>query len=236
MPSNVLPKIIIRAQTSEEEFEYLWYVLNRVPFYRKNNYNFEVPHQPEFQHLVNISPNFDLVDKKSIKDLFIKNIYQPSVFENGLKELESERPNIEKCLPTLINFHNLWDFKIFPKYEITLTLYGPGGSYNGETGKIIIKTRKDGTFERHCQACTIIHEIVHIGIEQNIVKKYNLDHWEKERLVDLICSLCFKKYLPEYTMQQNESVKIDFYIRIDTLNNLPSAVEDYINKYPRKTY
>jgi len=229
---KVLPEIIIRAQTPKEEFEYLWFVLNKVPFYRKNNYNFEVPRQPEFQHLVNISPNFDLVDRKSIKDLFIKDVYHPSVFENGLKELKRERPSIEKCLPTLINFHNLWGFKIFPKYEITLTLYGPGGSYNAETGKVIIKTRKGGMLKKHCLACTVIHEIVHIGIEQNIVKKYSLSHWEKERLVDLICFLCFKKYLPEYTLQRNEDVKIDSYIRIDTLNNLPGAVEDYINKRP----
>ena len=39
---------------------------------------------------------------------------------------------------------------------------------------------------------TIIHEIVHIGIEEPIVRKYNLDQWQKERVVDLICKLYLK--------------------------------------------
>jgi hypothetical protein len=43
--------------------------------------------------------------------------------------------------------------------------------------------------------------MVHIGIEKNIVKEYQLTHWEKERVVDLICSLAFGDILHNYKLQ-----------------------------------
>lgn len=36
-------KLIIRAQNLEEEFNYLWWVVNDLPFYKKNNYTVSLP-------------------------------------------------------------------------------------------------------------------------------------------------------------------------------------------------
>jgi hypothetical protein len=81
---------------------------------------------------------------------------------------------------------------------------------------------------------TAIHEIVHLGIEENIVRKYRLTHEEKERLVDLICEMRFKKLYPENDLQKRGDSRIDEFITLEALNNnLPLAVENYVKKYPR---
>ena len=52
--------------------------------------------------------------------------------------------------------------------------------------RIIMMTRKDGTFKEPNPAHTAVHEMVHMGIEEDIVKQYGLSQGEKERMVDLI--------------------------------------------------
>jgi hypothetical protein len=54
------------------------------------------------------------------------------------------------------------DFQFFKNYEIVLTQYGPGGNYNSETGKV---THSIYSLKKILD--TIIHEIIHIGIEKS---------------------------------------------------------------------
>jgi hypothetical protein len=79
------------------------------------------------------------------------------------------------------------DFHLHDEYEISLTRYGVGGSYSVDTGRVIVNVRKrDG--ER--TVSVVKHEIVHMGIE-HLIQEYNVSHWKKERLVDLICEKYF---------------------------------------------
>ena len=48
---------------------------------------------------------------------------------------------------------------------------------------------------------TIIHEIIHLSI-QELIEKYEVEHWEKERIVDLIVF----KIVPEIAKMQNISI------------------------------
>jgi len=118
-------------------------------------------------------------------------------------------------------------------YQILLTLYGPGGRYNPEKGIVIILSAAK-RMGRKNRAHTIVHEIVHIGIEQNIVQKYHLAHWEKEHLVDLICTLYLHDLMPDYDMQPKGDKRLDpFVCAADIINNLPLAIEKFIAMYPR---
>lgn len=63
-------------------------------------------------------------------------------------------------------------------FFIYLTNYGVGGSYNFPNIVIFNINNKKG-FK------TIVHEIIHLLIE-NQIQKYKIQHWEKERIVDLI--------------------------------------------------
>jgi len=62
-------------------------------------------------------------------------------------------------------------------------------------------------------ANTIIHEIVHMGIEKSIIQKYNLSHGLKERIVDTIVYVLFGEFLPEYKVQNMGDTKIDKFLK-----------------------
>jgi hypothetical protein len=123
-----------------------------------------------------------------------------------------------------------WVFKLFSKYEVKLTAYGPGGSYNSEHGYIILKTTSNGVFKRCSPIYTIVHEIIHIGIEGCIIKKFGLSHIEKEGLVDAICVNYFKDILVGYTIQKLGDKDIFNAISEKSCKNLPEQIEEYKKK------
>lgn len=96
------------------------------------------------------------------------------------------------------NFKDLQKFSaftFFPKYSVVLTRYGTGGSYDSSKGEVIINIEfRSG----EKGVATVTHEIIHIGI-QYLITKYNVPHWAKERLVDLIGITHF----PEIAKPQN---------------------------------
>jgi len=92
-------------------------------------------------------------------------------------------------------------------------------------------TTKEGSFKRKNPVETVIHEITHIGIEESIVEKYKLNHWEKERLVDLIVKIIFKEELPDYNLQKNECTELDQYIEVEAIKNLPEVISKFKQKF-----
>lgn len=226
-----LPKLVIRTQTASEEFNYLRYVLDTVPFSLKHGYKFEIPSHPKFKQLVEMSPNFDGVNWDQLEKVFRTEIYDPNLYALGIKSLEAHRPQIESAFPTFLQFNQNWGFKTFPRYDISLTLYGRGGSINEDTGRIILMTRPDGSFKRSHPAHTPVHEMVEIGIKKCIVDKFGLTHSEKERLVDKICMIEFGSILPGYKEQEIGDRRIDHYIDQVSIKNLPEA----INRFKQKT-
>lgn len=227
-------KLVIRPQTVKEEFDYLWYTLEQLPFFKKNNYTVELPSHPVFLELALRSSKFDKIDKTSLFDLFKKEIYDLNFFKQGLITIESYRPMFDMAISRFIEMNKEWGFKIFPKYTIALTRYGPGGSYDAHKGMVILMASISGTFKKFHPAITVIHEMVHMGIEENIVNHFILDHWEKEELVDMICALKFGDIWPNYQKQQSGNKKIDSYINSESIKDLPKAIEKYVINFPRK--
>ena len=86
-------------------------------------------------------------------------------------------------------------FHLLDTYSVHLTKYGSGGSYNAERGTVLVNI----VFQSKDRVVgTIIHEIVHIGIE-HLIGEYNVKHWYKERLVDLLVEY----YFPAMRKMQN---------------------------------
>jgi len=52
-------------------------------------------------------------------------------------------------------------------------------------------------------ARVIFHEMIHLAIEP-LIKKYNVPHWRKERVVDLL----YKELLPEFSFKQKIPEKV----------------------------
>lgn len=164
---------------------------------------------------------------------FLATEYDPAFFAKGLEILESHRPLFEATLPTFQKLNALWGFKTFPVYQLALTKYGPGGNYYEDTGVVVMLTRADGTFKRVSQTHTPIHEMVHMGIEENIVRQFGLTHWEKERVVDLMTQQLFGHLVPDYELQDRGDSRIDPFVTTETIQNLPASIEKYVSKFPR---
>ncbi|MEA2088681.1 MAG: hypothetical protein U9O55_02485 [Patescibacteria group bacterium] len=221
-------KIIVRVQTADEEFEYLMKVLNKMDFYNQHGYKIPIPDHPFF---LNISNNLGLIeslDAGEARGIFKKEVYNPSFFENGIKTVNKNIELVEKAVKKMEKWKN-WKFKLFPKYEVRLTLYGPGGSYDFNHGNIIMKTKKNGEFGR-VPYHTIVHEIIHIGIEESIVKKFELTHVEKEGLVDSICANYFGDMLIDYRVQNLGEKKVFALIDKDNIMKLPEIIRKYKKK------
>ncbi len=232
----ILPsKLVIRPQTPEEEFNYLLDVLEETPFYKQNNYKIELSDHPEFQKIATGQTSLETVDKKRLRELFITEIYDPSFFDAGMRSLEQSRGQIVPAFPRFAEFNKQWGFKVFPEYQLTLTRYGPGGEYFYNEGRVVMMTRKDGTFKKPNPAHTGVHELVHIGIQSNIVEQLGLTHWEKERTVDRICMLKFGDILPNYLPNSKGDTRVDSFITEASLSDLPSAIGRYVNEYPRNS-
>lgn len=228
MNNQSTSKIIVRSQTADEEFEYLMKVFGKMDFYNQHGYKIPIPDHPFF---LNISNNLDLLkslDIKKARNIFKKDVYNPNFFKNGLKTINKDIGLIEKAIKKMEKWKN-WEFKLFSKYEVRLTVYGPGGSYNFNHGNIIMKTKESGEFGR-IPYHTIVHEIIHIGIEESIVKKFELTHVEKEGLVDSICAKYFGDLLIDYRVQNLGDKKVFNLVSKDNIMELPKIIKKYKKK------
>jgi hypothetical protein len=122
---------------------------------------------------------------------------------------------------------------LFEKYKVNLTKYGPGGSYDYNTGEILQKVSEEGLTIEEDPAHNLLHEVIHMGIQENIVEKYKLYHWEKERLVDLIFVEIFGDYFSDYKLQKQGDKAIDEYIKGRIISDLPNAVKEYVDVLKR---
>ena len=188
-----------------------------------------LPDHPVFQQLTQDGADLAPLESTATRELFAKEVYNVDSYVGRLREVEADRPIIEQAFPRFQNLNAQWGFKMFPRYEIALTHFGTLGSYDEKLGKIIVSIQVKWPPKK-----TAIHEGVHIGIESNVVQRFGLSHWEKERVVDLICSLRFGDLLPGYILQPQGDEKINPFVKDKNLGDLPKSISEYIKIYPRK--
>jgi hypothetical protein len=102
-----------------------------------------------------------------------------------------------------IGMRAIKDLRLSDSYEVNLTKYGSGGSYNAATNALIVNIRNSSQRERIAGA--IVHEIIHMTI-QHLIDTYAVSHWKKEALVDHLLA----HFFPMLHMRQSipEDVKI----------------------------
>lgn len=227
---SVYPKVVFHASTAEEEARYVWHLINQIEFFNQNGYKISLPTNPLIDYLKTkaLQNQLQQDDYQKLKEAFAKEIYDPDKYKLGLIQLEETKDKIVKCFPIFLDYQDKWGFKVFPQYKIKLTLYGPGGSYNYSTGDIIMLVRENERFSREPSE-TIVHEMIHIGIEEIIIKKYNLSHWIKERIVDKFVAYHFRTLFPNYWMQSKGDTTIDpFLNHSDSWERLPYYINEYV--------
>jgi hypothetical protein len=208
--------IEIVIPTVEAETEYVWQTISDIQFFEQYKYQLALPEGSIIQELKEKSRRGQLQDTDY--DLLLEHmravVYKVSDYQKGYDKIEANKALINKMIHKFRQIKKDWDYKTFDKYKVTLTLYGPGGSYDPFNGSILIYTTKAGAFKQYENpANTIIHEVVHIGTEASIINKYNVPHPLKERIIDHLVMINFSSYLPEYQLQGFGDARIDPYLQ-----------------------
>lgn len=161
----------------------IWRVQNTL---KKLSWYLEQGYKPRLPEGITIdSGDEDVI--KAVQDEYVEADYA----ENA-KRLQKEWVTLPK------GFGKIQDepsFHLKNEYSVVLTKYGVGGSYNPNLNQVIIKINTSTQISR---VGTAVHEIVHMTI-QYLIDQYNVRHWYKERLVDLI----LEHYFPGLKKMQN---------------------------------
>jgi hypothetical protein len=204
-----------------------------MPFFRQKGYQLALPEHEAFNNLPPTGQDLEREQKQRLFSIFQEQVFHPAHYQAGLKALSGASALMPEVCRRFRKMHQDWGFVLYPHYQVVLTLYGPGGYYLPRSGKIVILTTKEGRFIRRDPLHTVVHEMVHLGVHRMLESKYRLRHWEKERLVDLICQLKLGDLLPGYRMQPKGNKALDPFTNKETLADIPSALEQYLSRHPR---
>ncbi len=224
-------RIQVEIPSYQQEAEYVWQTIVDIDFFEQKNYSVGLPQGPLIDDLLQKSRNKQLNndDFVALKLYMRDHVYNESDYLPGKQAIVSKLSLLNDMITQIIAQDRNWHFKTFPKYMVRLTLYGPGGSYNPDDGSILIFTTKKGGFKQYSDpANTIIHEVVHIGIEHSIVQNFNVPHGLKERIVDIFVLLNFEHILPKYKKQPMGDEQLDrLLVEKGDLRNLAKVIETF---------
>ncbi|NQZ75161.1 MAG: hypothetical protein HRT61_03475 [Ekhidna sp.] len=229
-------RLVIVPPTIEQEASSIWRTINDITFFEKQGYRVYLPKGALIDSLLDKSKNgaFGNDDFRAIYEFLENKTFDPNDYQKARSAVEDEIGLLSRLTDQIATQKSDWDweFKTFDTYRIVFTLYGTGGSYDPDNGTITLLTNKEGGFMKYQNpAYTIIHEIVHMGTEQSIVRKFNLSHGLKERIVDTIVNLMFREYLPEYEIQSMGNRAIDDYLqKKDDIASLNTILSSFSNK------
>lgn len=177
-------KIKFKPNTIIQEINRVSQTIDKMDFFMNNNYQVFLPKvSKEIMDKIEKCKKLSDLEKEKIK-VQIKKEHKSSIKQKKILKIKKFWiKNIEQKF-----FNNITDLlKIKPlkEYTIYLTQYGCGGSY-WPPNKAIVNINLMCTY-------TVAHEILHLMIE-DLIQKYKISHWQKERIVDLYMSKIFDDY------------------------------------------
>jgi hypothetical protein len=227
-------RIQINIPSAKSEAEYIWRTIQDIHFFEEHNYQVSLPKGQLIETLKEKSKsgNLNNEDYDQLEKFVKDSVYNEADYQKGYEKIAGELALINKLINQIDQSDFNWKYNEFDTYPVNLTLYGPGGSYNPDEGSILIFTTSKGQFKSYENPSnTIIHEVIHIGIEKSIIAKYNVPHALKERIVDTFVSLNFGQYLPDYKVQDMGDNRADKYLKRKTdFKKLDEIVERIMNQ------
>ncbi len=210
-------RLVVRPQTPAEAYGYLQQTLSQMSFFDANGYDVALPaHQ-----------GFDADGEIGSLNSFASEVYREADFASAMAKLRERKPMLQQALEWFSTLDDSLPFYVPTEYTVVLTLYGPGGSYNPESATITMLTTPDGRFKGGGGAHTIVHEMMHIATEETLVQRFELSHWEKERLVDVLCQRELGHVLKDYQLQPLGDAQLGEVITDVPLAGLAAALAKY---------
>jgi hypothetical protein len=188
---KIMSKLII-IYNKEYDTQRVLNTIKKLDWYVENKYN-----------LKNISfpKTLDVTKLKDYSEKEITNAIISEYNENLYRDNELFlNDNWEKASIEIESAYTKSGLLCQEEYRIFLTKYGMGGSYDLPNTVIINLSNSS----KLSMLKTIIHEIIHLAIEGDILK-YKIGQAQKERIVDLL----FVKNFPRRVFIQNVYSSID---------------------------
>lgn len=208
--------IDIQIPSAEEETDYVWRTIIDIAFFEQHNYQLSLPQGPMIEKLKVKSRAKQLTDEdyEQLKNFMVTRVYRKQDYIAGYEKIAEQEVLLNKMIRRLGRHKRDWSFKVYESYPVVLTLYGSGGSYDPDNGRIIVFTTSDGRFKTSDNAAhVVIHEVVHIGLEQSIIQVLKVPHVLKERIVDRFVLAYFRKWIPSYRVQEMGEDRIDPFLQ-----------------------
>ncbi|MEM1126020.1 MAG: hypothetical protein AAGI71_05160 [Bacteroidota bacterium] len=213
----------VQAPAPSEALGYLERTLADMAFFRANGYQVSLPDHPLFD-----GSEMATADADERRLRFIEDVYAAADFEAALAALQGQHDHLRTAMERLASWGVHDGLQAWDSVTVTLTLYGPGGSFDPDAGHITLWTDTQGQFKGGGGLHTIIHEMIHLAVEHGIAQPLHLQHWERERLVDLLAQREFTDLLPDYRLQGGPEAPMDRFVADAELAVLKEAVADYV--------
>lgn len=215
--------LLVRAPAPDDAFGYLERTLADMNFFRTHNYDVSLPDHPLFRE-----PAHPATERDERRSVFFNQVYRADDFDAALATLGRQRSELHTALARISSWAMYDGFTAHDSLTVTLTLYGPGGSFDPDAGHITLWTNAQGAFKGGGGLHTIVHEMIHLAVEQRIARPLGLRHWERERLVDLLAQREFADLLPDYRLQGGDTAPIDRFVLGTDLAGLRASVVRYV--------
>jgi hypothetical protein len=222
-------EIVVQIDDKRETFDNLLELLKDIKFLREKQVNVILPSNKFFNVLAKNPEKIKNIDKDRYFNIFLLEVYKPTPTKKVQQIISNAKKFYTLIFDRLKELEKNWGFKLFDKYKIILNIWGTGGAYDYESGIIMTRVDENGipNASEDPFNYTIVHEIVHMGIEEIIVKKYDLRYWEKEILVDMIAKIYLGDLMPKYNIQGRNKIMEKFVNYKSIVINLPKAIEKY---------
>lgn len=214
-----LPSIAVREQRSDEMFKDIVRLFAKQEFYREKGYQVIFPKDEALSRFLSEG------DPEAARKHFEENVFPTIDLRREISAHERVRDESQDILQFLQQNSQRLSLRLPQTFDLVLTPYGPGGSYDAISGQIFLlassERRNLSVRER------LAHEIVHIGVE-HLVQRFGLTHEEKERLVGLICSVELKDVLADFSLRDLGSQPLDrLFMRQEPVQNLERELEQW---------
>lgn len=242
----MLFNIQIPTPTGDDAYSLFLNNINRIDWYEENGRPYFLKSLRQMENpLINqmIDERKDLKkDERSyvekFRSPFLEKLYHPERYERIAHEILSYEDTFDKIYPKFQSMQNSWGFKIWPEYVIDLNMYVSNGSYNSNTGHIILGVKGGGIEINPSTINLVMHEMIHLGIEKLIVRDRQgrtlLQQNEKERVVDNLCRYAGKGVFSDELLQFQKITEpfsyMDAFVREQPQKNLVQEIQRFLNK------
>lgn len=224
----------VSIPTAQEEAEYFLRTLKQYKWFMNNGYtHVTIPSHPVLDPLkTKILNDQTLTSTEEVQviNTFKADLFNQVDYQQSFPAIRRAAVIADRQIDSLRRYQTAWGFYIPDRYKIQLTVYGPGGSYHPATGTITMTVPKDGQFTGNRKPIhTILHETIHIGIEDRIIQRYKIGQQDKELIVDYFTKNHFSAVIPDYPVQGFNAPTMDMMFKnTDVLDDLPQRIEEIL--------